>query len=182
MSASLMEVSPEQLQGELVESENLVVVGRPYISYYVFRFPPWNQGLVDWAIKHMTHSPFSIEGIVFDDVYSVSPSALVTAAQGTELPFRVPPEFKSGRGKPWMVVVKWRKVSEPEQRPSESGADVIVKAIASVGLGVLGFLTFRAFTQSAGKIRELAEDTVFSPGFVIAALVAIALIFGGLRK
>lgn len=170
---------------ELLSPTGPVRIGQQYYSWYVVRWPGFptlwgsnpNQHLTPWLINAVKAGSKTIR---VDSAVFISPDDAARAdAQGNVFPFKIPSEFKEGRGKPWVLLVVWKKVAEGVgEGPSESGVDAITKLIIVLGLAVIGILTVRSFTYATGGVAGALKDTIFNPGFLIAGMVIVALIWG----
>lgn len=156
-----------------------VHVGDAYLTHFVVRFPPFpGFGFLNFIGPSMVKA-IEAKGTIKVRSYGfLDPASLERADNAGTLGFRVPADFVSGRAQPWAVMVEWEKVADSTGDPiSQAGVETIVRMIATVGLALLGYLTFKSFTQSATKIGDAASKTIFNPGFVVAALVVAVLIF-----
>jgi hypothetical protein len=154
-----------------------IVIGKPYLTYYVIRFPSWPgyAFLNTFVFKFLVNVSKQTATIRVDSGGFVDPDALAAADVAGTLPFKVPADFKVGKGKPWAVFVQWRKVAEGQGGASESGIESVAKLIAAIALAGLGYLTFRSFTNLTTETVG-SKGPLQNPGLVIAALAAIALI------
>jgi len=176
-------VPPTTFAAAVAEQSTPVIIGQQYMSWYVLRFPPFPgfpmlnnlvfPGLAG-AYKHSS-------SVRIDSFGALSPDELAAADGTDKIPFAVPAEFKSGRGKPWAVFIVWHKFADTGGI-SEAGMEGIVKAIAVASIFLLAAVVYRSFTvqyKGAGTgIVAGAKATVFAPGFMIAAVVIAALVFG----
>jgi len=158
-----------------------IVVGQSYTTWYVIRFPNYfgDEFMGKHVIPALLRASNLFKTIRIDSAAPISPTGLLDADAANTLPFKVPPEFKSGRAKPWALVVQWHKSAETVQGTTEAGIDGVTKIIIGAVVILLGTLTFRSFTVGvAGGIAAGARRTIGNPGFVLAVVVIVALIFG----
>lgn len=177
----------------------LTLGGETYYSWVVLRFPPWPG--MGFMTKLVHPSIVKAHGATWriDSAAYIAPDQLALSAANGSLPFKLPPDFIAGRGKPWAILVQWTHTAETSGTPlNEAGLGPIIKGIIVTGLAGLGLLTYRVFTQvknviggdgkSGGNgggvmsVPKLLDQTVFNPGFAIIAVVIVALILRAKRK
>lgn len=154
-----------------------VEVGKNYVSTYIIRFPVWpNRGFLNKFIFPVLLKFSGPDGTLkITSAAFWSPDDLVRAEQSGQLDFEVPSDFKSGRAQPWAVLVTWHKTAESSGTLDQAGTEGWSRLIVAGTLVVLGVLTFRAFTTAQDVLTNPAKSPLFNPGFVIAAVVIVAL-------
>jgi hypothetical protein len=163
--------------GLLAGSPPRAIAGGQYDTHVVVRFPPWpgyaflNTLVFPGAMK-ARGSDWRIDSIAFGD-----PESLADAQALGTLPFKIPGDFAAGRARPWLITVRWTKTGDTlDLSPSGAGStDLLVKALIGAAFVGLGFLTIRSFTFAVRDSATGLKQTLFNPGFILAAVLVVAL-------
>jgi len=76
----------------------------------------------------------------------------------------------------WGVRVTWRKIAAGTPALLLAGAVVSVIAALVGGWMIVAKFTQRELMEVGGGIADTLRDTVFSPGFIVAAMVAVVVL------
>lgn len=165
----------------IVGAGSAFVPGEAYISNVVIRFPPYPGA--GFLTAFATPAILKAQGATWkvDTVAYIAPADLLQYSD--DAGFKVPPDFNSGRGKPWCAVIKWTATATSAGGDySQAGLDKAVRVMIGAAAVGIGYLTFRSFTTVAKAADNVGKGAgsllrgLSNPGLVLAALVGLIIV------
>lgn len=155
-----------------------ITPGEPYRTWFVMR-GPYQPEIVQNIAGRVLGLANSIPGFHASKVAWYGPGTPTVA-----LGLPIPEDAYVGRWKPWVIKVEWTKgqgtvttrgparLGVPNETEVIPAIAIVAAAIAAIVLAVAGLLIVTHFTEKATR------NTVFNPGFLIVAVIIVALLMG----